>query len=63
VLSNSVNNQRQTTAEEASWGFEVALRPDETFGLFVMARARVVWKALRSSGAGSRAFALTALRA
>jgi hypothetical protein len=36
--------------EERSWGFEVALRPDETFSVFAMARARLVWKALRASG-------------
>ena len=37
---------------EDGWGFEVALRPDETFSVFAMARARRVWKALRASGAG-----------
>ncbi len=39
---------------EESWGFEIALRPDESIEIFAMARARLMWNALRSSGLGRR---------
>jgi hypothetical protein len=41
-------------APEASgidgWGFEIQLRPEEQFEVFAVARARVIWRALRASG-------------
>lgn len=35
--------------EDGSWGFEVPLRPDESFSVFAMARARLMWNAIRAS--------------
>ena len=32
------------------WGFEVRLLPEEQFEVFAKARARVIWRALRSTG-------------
>jgi hypothetical protein len=32
------------------WGFEIELRPDESVSVFAMARARLMWNALRASG-------------
>jgi hypothetical protein len=31
------------------WGFEIELRPDESVSVFAMARARLMWNALRAS--------------
>jgi len=36
------------------WGFEVQLLPEEQFEVFAKARARVMWRALRSTGAYRR---------
>ena len=36
--------------EIAGWGFEIELLPEERFEVFAVARARVVWRALRSTG-------------
>jgi hypothetical protein len=36
--------------EGNNWGFEIALRPDESINVFAMARARLMWNALRASG-------------
>jgi hypothetical protein len=32
------------------WGFEIQLLPEEGFEVFAIARARVIWRALRSTG-------------
>jgi hypothetical protein len=32
------------------WGFEVQLLPEERFEVFAIARARVIWRALRRTG-------------
>jgi hypothetical protein len=32
------------------WGFEMQLLPEEQFEVFAKARARVIWRALRSTG-------------
>ena len=32
------------------WGFEIQLRPEEQFEVFAIARARVIWRALRGTG-------------
>lgn len=34
----------------AGWGFEIQLLPEEQFEVFAMARARVIWRALRRTG-------------
>ncbi len=39
---------------EEGWGFEIALRHDEASSVFAMARARVMWNALRASGLARR---------
>jgi hypothetical protein len=36
--------------EGNNWGFEIALRPDESISVFAMARARLMWNAFRASG-------------
>ena len=33
-----------------SWGFEITLRPEESVDVFAMARARIMWNAIRASG-------------
>ena len=40
--------------EEGSWGFEIELRPDESVSVFAMARARLIWNAIRGSGSARR---------
>jgi hypothetical protein len=45
--------------DEGSWGFEVALRPDESFSVFAMARARLMWNAIRASGSAPVSKALS----
>ena len=37
-------------SETAGWGFEIALLPKERVEVFALARARVIWRALRSTG-------------
>jgi hypothetical protein len=41
-------------APEASgmggWGFQIQLRPEEQFEVFAIARARLIWRALRATG-------------
>lgn len=32
------------------WGFEIQLLPEEQFEVFAVARARVIWRALRGTG-------------
>jgi hypothetical protein len=34
----------------AGWGFEIELLPEERLDIFATARARVMWRALRSTG-------------
>lgn len=36
------------------WGFEIELLPEERFDIFAVARARVIWRALRSTGIDHR---------
>jgi hypothetical protein len=36
--------------EVGSWGFEIRLLPEEGVDVFAIARARVMWHALRSTG-------------
>jgi hypothetical protein len=36
--------------ESSGWGFEIALLPEERFEVFAVGRARVMWRALRSTG-------------
>lgn len=36
------------------WGFEIQLLPEEQFEVFAVARARLAWRALRSSGINRR---------
>ena len=36
------------------WGFEIALLPEEHFEVFAIARARVMWRALRGTGIDRR---------
>lgn len=38
------------TTDEGGWGFEIALRPDESISVFATARARLMWSALRTRG-------------
>jgi len=37
-------------SEVGGWGFEIGLLPEEGFEVFAIARARVMWQALRSTG-------------
>jgi hypothetical protein len=37
-------------SEIGGWGFEIELLPEERCEVFAVARARVVWRALRSTG-------------
>jgi hypothetical protein len=37
-------------SEVGGWGFEIGLLPEEGFEVFAIARARVMWRALRSTG-------------
>lgn len=39
---------------EMGWGFELALRANEAPRIFALARARLIWAALRTSGLASR---------
>jgi hypothetical protein len=41
-------------SEAGSWGFEIALLPEERFEVFAIARARVMWRALRGTGIDRR---------
>ena len=47
------------TGEDA-WGFETSLEPEESVGIFAMARARLMWSALRASGVTRRMSQFTA---
>ena len=38
------------TPEIEGWGFEIQLLPEERFEVFAVARARVIWRALRGTG-------------
>lgn len=40
--------------ESGSWGFEIELRPEEGVEVFAVARARVMWRALQSTGIDRR---------
>ena len=37
-------------SETEGWGFEIPLLPEERVEVFALARARVIWRALRSTG-------------
>ena len=37
-------------SEVGGWGFEIELLPEERFEVFAIARARVIWRALRGTG-------------
>ena len=37
-------------SEVSGWGFEIELLPEERFEVFAIARARVMWRALRGTG-------------
>jgi hypothetical protein len=37
-------------SDAKGWGFEIALLPKERVEVFALARARVIWRALRSTG-------------
>jgi len=39
---------------DMGWGFELALRANEAPRIFALARARLIWAALRTSGLASR---------
>ena len=41
--------------EDIGWGFEMTLRPEETAGAFALARARLMWNALRTGGSAAPA--------
>jgi hypothetical protein len=41
-------------SEVGGWGFEIALLPEEHFEVFAIARARVMWRALRGTGIDRR---------
>jgi hypothetical protein len=41
-------------SEVGGWGFEIPLLPEERFEVFAIARARVIWRALRGSGLDRR---------
>lgn len=41
-------------SEAGGWGFEIALLPEEHFEVFAIARARVMWRALRGTGMDRR---------
>ena len=41
-------------SEVGSWGFEIELLPEERFEVFAIARARVIWRALRGTGIDRR---------
>jgi hypothetical protein len=42
------------TSEIEGWGFEIQLLPEEQFEVFALARARVIWRALRGTGIDRR---------
>ena len=37
-------------SESGGWGFEIALLPEEGVDVFAIARAQVMWRALRNTG-------------
>jgi hypothetical protein len=41
-------------SEVRGWGFEIALLPEEQVEVFAIARARVMWRALRATGMDRR---------
>lgn len=41
-------------SEINGWGFEIQLLPEERFEVFAVARARVMWRALRGTGISRR---------
>ena len=41
-------------SEVGGWGFETELLPEERFEVFAIARARVIWRALRGTGLDRR---------
>ena len=41
-------------AESGDWGFEIELLPEEGVEVFALARARVMWRALQSTGIDRR---------
>jgi hypothetical protein len=41
-------------SEVGGWGFEIGLLPEERFEVFAIARARVMWRALRGTGIDRR---------
>ncbi len=41
-------------SEVGGWGFEIELLPEEHFEVFAIARARVIWRALRGTGIDRR---------
>lgn len=41
-------------SEVGGWGFEIELLPEERFEVFAIARARVIWRALRGTGLDRR---------
>ena len=41
-------------SEVGGWGFEIELLPEERFEVFAIARARVIWRALRGTGIDRR---------
>jgi hypothetical protein len=41
-------------SETEGWGFEIQLLPQERFEVFALARARVIWRALRGAGIDRR---------
>jgi hypothetical protein len=41
-------------SEVGGWGFEIELLPQERFEVFAIARARVIWRALRGTGIDRR---------
>jgi hypothetical protein len=41
-------------SEVGNWGFEIELLPEERFEVFAIARARVIWRALRGTGIDRR---------
>jgi hypothetical protein len=45
---------RPEESEVGGWAFEIELLPEERFEVFAVGRARVIWRALRSTGVHRR---------